>query len=121
MQASKILCFNSLFTSPTSKLVCISLIPDLEKLGLLRFLCICGAIKRSMTDLHATRASRECLCASTQVQDRFEEARVGVYEPSLDYSRAERSFSRLSRGRLNPDGPKGSIGTGYRLSIVCVT
>ncbi|PKI58747.1 hypothetical protein CRG98_020854 [Punica granatum] len=30
------------------------IIPDLEKLGLLRFLCVCGAIRRSMTDSHAS-------------------------------------------------------------------
>ncbi|PKI69607.1 hypothetical protein CRG98_009999 [Punica granatum] len=57
--------------------------------------------------------ARECSCASTQVRARFEAARVGVYEPSLNYFWAERSFSRLSRGQHDPDGPKGSIGTSY--------
>ncbi|PKI60963.1 hypothetical protein CRG98_018639 [Punica granatum] len=30
------------------------IIPNSEKLGLLRFLCVCGAIRRSMTDSHAS-------------------------------------------------------------------
>ncbi|PKI68459.1 hypothetical protein CRG98_011148 [Punica granatum] len=60
-----------------------------------------------------TGRKQECSCASTQVQGQIEAAGVGVYKPSLDHSRAERSFSRLYRGWHDPNGPKGSIGTGY--------
>ncbi|PKI75695.1 hypothetical protein CRG98_003955 [Punica granatum] len=74
-------------------------------------------------DCQSTRLHRfgECSCTLTQLWARFEAARVGVNEPSLDHSRAKRSLSRLFWGQHDPGGSKGLIGTGYRLSIVRVT
>ncbi|PKI46493.1 hypothetical protein CRG98_033109, partial [Punica granatum] len=49
------------------------IIPDSEKLGLLGFLCVCGEIRREYSR------------ATTRVRARFEAARVGTRESSLDF------------------------------------